>query len=360
MNGKIIVRLVEAALTGNTDQVRMAANLLSSDLSRTHPELSRQIASASGANGLRGVAMNANPHFPQVANSVIQEVLLKADPGTLPVADPILAPNVHDIIQQVLSEHRSREKLHKNQLEPVKTILFMGPPGVGKTMTARWIAQQLGLPMYVLDLASVMSSQLGKTGNNLRSVIEHAASHPSVLLLDEFDAIAKKRNDETDVGELKRLVTVLLQTIDSWPSTSLLIAATNHAELLDPAIWRRFEEKMIFGAPEDVQIKLYLDDLTANKKISSLYMLFRGMSYSDIKTFIIRCKKISIINSVNLIDQIVATRMSEISVESLSTKDKKELAALMVASKISQRQVASLLNISRPTISKAIREFEAN
>ncbi|KOO11114.1 AAA family ATPase, partial [Vibrio xuii] len=140
---------------------------------------------------------------------------------------------------QVLLEREYNDALLSEGLQPTKSIIFQGPPGVGKTLSARWLANQLDLPLLTLDLATVMSSFLGKTGSNVRAVLEHAMSFPCVLLLDEFDAIAKRRDDDRELGELKRLVTVLLQTIDEWPATSLLIAATNHGELLDPAIWRR-------------------------------------------------------------------------------------------------------------------------
>jgi SpoVK/Ycf46/Vps4 family AAA+-type ATPase len=355
MNGKIILRLVEAALGGNPDQVRMAANLLSSDLYNSHPELSRQIASASASNGLRGAAERVNPHLSKVSQS-LQGELFKSDLPSFHIESPILAENICSVIQQVLNEHKLRKKLIENNLEPVKTMIFMGPPGVGKTLSAKWVAQELGLPLVVLDLATVMSSQLGRTGNNLKSAIDHAAAEPCVLLLDEFDSIAKKRNDDSDVGELKRLVTVLLQAIDSWPSTSLLIAATNHAELLDPAIWRRFEEKIIFNNPDDLQIKDYLLSLTCNEKAAQLFPLFRGMSFSDIKTLIVRSKKISLIDDIDLVDQLISSCLFDRVVEGLSIKEKKEIAINLIASKISQRQVAKFLNMSRPTVSKVVSE----
>lgn len=358
MNGKIILRLVEAALSGNPDQIRMAANLLSSDLYNSHPELSKQIASASASYGLRGAADRVNPHISKVSQS-FQGELFRSELTPLSIEDPILADNISGVLRQVLNEHKLRKKLIDNDLEPVKTMLFMGPPGVGKTLSAKWIAQELNLPLIVLDLANVMSSQLGRTGNNLKAAIEHAASEPCVLLLDEFDSIAKKRNDDSDIGELKRLVTVLLQAIDSWPSTSLLIAATNHAELLDPAIWRRFEEKVIFENPDDVQIKAYLYSLTSNQKAAELFPLFRGMSFSEIKTLIIRSKKISLMEGANLVDQLISSCIFEKAVEKLSIKEKKAIAVNLIAAKISQRQVSKFLNMSRPTVSKAVSEHEA-
>src|SRR5690606_32775240 len=105
-------------------------------------------------------------------------------------------------------------------------------------------------PLLILDLASVMSSYLGRTGTNLRHVLDYAKSLDCVLLLDELDAIAKRRDDRGEIGELKRLVTVLLQQIDDWPPKSLLIAATNHADLLDPALWRRFDVTLEFPIPD--------------------------------------------------------------------------------------------------------------
>lgn len=167
--------------------------------------------------------------------------LMRVQPADGHAPEPVLEGEARRQVEQVLAERRGAERLEAAGLMPIRSVLMSGPPGVGKTMTAAWLANELSLPLHTLDLASVMSSFLGRTGANFRAVLEHAQREPCVLLLDEFDAIAKRRDDDADVGELKRLVTVILQTIDDWSPVSLLVAATNHGELLDPAVWRRFD-----------------------------------------------------------------------------------------------------------------------
>ena len=154
---------------------------------------------------------------------------------------PLLSGDVEDSLGQLIAERRQSDRLQAMGLTPTRSAIFVGPPGVGKTLTARWLAAQLKVPLYVLDLTAVMSSLLGKSGTNLRAAIDFAKREPCVLLLDEIDAIAKRRSDDSDVGELKRLVTVILQEVDEWPASSVLLAATNHPELIDPALWRRFD-----------------------------------------------------------------------------------------------------------------------
>ena len=155
--------------------------------------------------------------------------------------EPVYDIRTWTTLRQVVREREQRERLAQAGVDPTRSVLFTGPPGVGKTLAAKWIARELQQPLAILDLSAVMSSFLGRTGSNVRAVLDFARDHDCILLLDELDAVAKRRDDTSEIGELKRLVTVLLQEIDEWPPSGLLLAATNHAKLLDPAVWRRFE-----------------------------------------------------------------------------------------------------------------------
>src|SRR5690606_24392344 len=150
------------------------------------------------------------------------------------------------------------------------------------------LAQTLKRRLLVVDLASLVSSQLGRTGANLRAVIEEGASADSILFLDEFDSISKKRGDEGEVGELKRVVNVLLQALDSWPRSGLLIAATNHPELLDKAVWRRFDRVIDFPDPSRSDLLSFISKLLLARGVevgSSWLPLLgaraEGLSYSE-------------------------------------------------------------------------------
>lgn len=174
------------------------------------------------------------------------------------VTRPLLPVPETDALEDLLAERRGAALLKAHGLEPVRTLLLTGAPGVGKTMTAHYLAAELDLPLFSLDVATVVSSFLGRTGQNLRAALEYARSCPCVLLLDEFDAVAKRRDDPADVGELKRIVNVLLLELEQWPASGLLVAATNHPELLDRAIWRRFDRTLALPLPDRLTRKSLL------------------------------------------------------------------------------------------------------
>jgi AAA+ superfamily predicted ATPase len=167
----------------------------------------------------------------------------------VPPAEPALAPAARSAMARVVAEYDSHDALASRGLAPTRSLLLSGPPGVGKTMTAAWIADQLALPLRPIEPSEIVTSLLGDSARNLSGALREAQQTPCVVLLDEIDAFGKSRDDPHDVGELKRLVTTLLVELDRWPAGKLIIGATNHPGLLDHALERRFEKHIALTVP---------------------------------------------------------------------------------------------------------------
>ena len=193
-----------------------------------------------------------------------------------------------EIILKVMREFRQWDILEANSLRPSHKLLFCGPPGCGKTATAESIATELGLPLVSIRFDSVVSSLLGETASNLRKVFEYIFEDTWVVLFDEFDAIGRSRDDTTEHGEIKRVVNAFLQMLDNFQGRSLLIAATNFEQALDPALWRRFDEVVRFERPSLGQIdELLKTKLTAvrNSKVSTKHYAaqLEGLTFGDVE-----------------------------------------------------------------------------
>jgi SpoVK/Ycf46/Vps4 family AAA+-type ATPase len=269
--------------------------------------------------------------------------------------EPVYDDTTWAAIRQVVNEQQRRDRLAEAGIEPTRSVLFTGPPGVGKTFAAKWIARELGRPLATLDLSAVMSSFLGRTGNNVRVVLDYAKAHDCVLLLDELDAVAKRRDDSTEIGELKRLVTVLLQEIDEWPASGLLLAATNHPDLLDPAVWRRFELVINFPLPSRDHLAAVFRDLLDNEESSPwpsiLGVALSGSSFSDAAQKVRRARRMAALNGGDIEQQL--EEIVKVAADSLSRDDKQDLAMrLMRDAGISQRQASEITGVSRDTIRK--------
>lgn len=213
--------------------------------------------------------------------------LLNVSYPQLRLADMVLSENIQAKLDRLIKEHKHAQKLRSHGLSPRKKLLLVGPPGTGKTMTASILAGELGLPLFIVRLESLMTKYMGETAGKLRLIFDAIEQTRGVYLFDEFDSIGSQRGNANDVGEIRRVLNSFLQMIEQDGSDSLLIAATNHQELLDHALFRRFDDLIEYELPAKNEIIAAIKSKLASYKTSRIYWskaaeAAETLSYGDI------------------------------------------------------------------------------
>jgi SpoVK/Ycf46/Vps4 family AAA+-type ATPase len=247
-------------------------------------------------------------------------------------SDIVLTPEVQSRIERVVEEFRAQANLARHGLSPKSRLLFVGPPGCGKTLCAEILAGELGLDLLHARFDGIVSSYLGETASNLRRVFGYASQQRAILFFDEFDALGKRRDDPQEVGELKRVVSSFLQILDAHPRDHMVIAATNHEGMLDDALWRRFDEILHFGRPSADQIVALMDlRLQSVRKrgidLASFASKMAGFSYADAERVCLEATKAMILRGLKemaseLLDHELAAQRARLALATGSTGQK--------------------------------------
>lgn len=285
-----VFKIVEGASRLDSAKVRNYAGLLADKLAASGEEVSarrlRKLLSAPGPELRPALVSTRSESLPVDAESRFPLLeISESDNSTLKF---IGTEEADAVASEFTTAVQHRERLIDRGLSPASSLLIYGPPGCGKSHLAKAISARLGLPLVTARLDGIISSFLGSTAKNLRAIFEYAAKTPCVLFLDEFDAVAKVRDDSQELGELKRVVNSFIQTLDVFRNDIVLIAATNHDQLLDSAIWRRFSFSLRLGAPnlsQRTQLwRLYGGVLEwSDREIDILSDFSEGHSCSSIK-----------------------------------------------------------------------------
>jgi len=255
----LLISLVRAAASGDRATVRSTAEALAADeRAKNHHVLADRLQRALTAVVVSPPSLNVANANSTSGRDAIHEVTPRIGLSTLQLTLP-----AKENARQLIEEHVRAGILRAHGYEPRHRVLLSGPPGNGKTSFAEAIAESLALPMFVVRYDSLIGSYLGETNSRLRNLFEFVRTRPCVLFFDEFDAIGKERGDSHETGEIKRVVSFLLMQLDQLPSYVVIIAATNHAELLDRAVWRRFQIRLNFPQPSKQDIESYLQRVIA-------------------------------------------------------------------------------------------------
>ncbi|PEA87720.1 AAA family ATPase [Bacillus thuringiensis] len=294
-HGFEIIKIIDASLKLDTNRVVGYARRLSDNLQEEGDDKSAQkikkILSSNSVGAINANTSNAMKlPFDQESKFNLGEIIYPNDIKE----NAMLNSNVKQNLDKFIRYYKNIDLLISEGVEPPNTVLLYGPPGCGKTLLAKNLSKMLNIPIVIVRLDTLISSFLGSTAKNIRNIFEYAHNNPCILFFDEFDAVAKIRDDKQELGELKRVVNSLLQNIDLMDTGSILIAATNHENLLDSAVWRRFFLKLEITLPDtNTRKNIINDSLQGFTGYDDLLLskLFTGLSGASIKNLCLSVKR---------------------------------------------------------------------
>lgn len=260
--GDLLINLVRASVAGDTNAVRSAVEaIIAEEKNKQHKVLADRLTRAiqSNGNGINKLGPTPASESGHKAREFIAEITPKRELG-----DMVLSETCRTAVDQLIEEQQRSSLLRAHGLDPRHRLLLVGPPGNGKTSLAEAVAEALAVPFFVVRYEAMIGSYLGETASRLKRVFDYVRTTPCVLFFDEFDAVGKERGDIHETGEIKRVVTSLLMHVDELPSYAVVIAATNHSELLDRAVWRRFQLRLELPAPSEKELTEYFDRFLAS------------------------------------------------------------------------------------------------
>lgn len=360
---KYIPKLVRAALNNDRKSIESLSLIIGRKLKKEDSVVAAEIMNIlactnSGSDVMRSMELSPVPVDKETRNKLVdfkEPIFLEK---------PILSKNVEEELNQFVKEREFIEKFLEEDIVPSNSILLYGKPGVGKTYISNWLAYKLNMPIVTIDLANSISSYLGRSGQNIKSIFQYAKLQKVILFLDEIDAIAKKRDDESDLGELKRLVNVLLKELEDCPITCVVIGATNHPELLDRAIWRRFDRTIEVTMPENNNrkelFKRGLGKRYENIESGIVEMIVEStehISAADICRMCEHVKRRIIINS----EQSVTTSLLKVFCEfvGIKTREQKILVCKSLkrnCPKMSVNKISDLTGIPSSSVDRYLKE----
>lgn len=287
---------------------------------------------------------------------------------------PVFDEHVAAVVTGLLIEWEHHERISEAGLNASLTCLIYGAPGTGKTTLALWLAKELRLPAVVARLDGLISSFLGTTARNMGALFSFANRYECVLILDEFDAIAKLRDDPNEVGEIKRVVNTLLQNMDERHRRGITFGLTNHPSLLDPAVWRRFDVQLelpLPGPTERVRIaSRVLGEADADDSVDARLLAWfsEGMSGAEVETLVEKYRKRILISAgalehpASLMRQLASTTSATSPMQRVGADyDDVELTRALVGSlgiKFSHGDAAYALSVSTKTIGRRLAEVQ--
>ncbi len=285
----LLINLVKAGALGDQPLFRKTVEaVIAEERGKNHTVLADRLAAAASVSRNNGHSNHRPTSFPI---GVANDLFFESTPRR-PLEEMVLPEGVLTCCRELIEEQHRQELLRSYNLEPRNRVLLAGEPGNGKTTLAEALAHALLVPFVVARYDGLIASYLGETASRLNKLFEYVRTRACVLFFDEFDTIGKERGDIHETGEIKRVVSSLLLQIDELPSYVVVVTATNHPELLDRAVWRRFQLRLELPRPTNKDIEAYFANAESRLKFTldtsprSLAEKLQGASFSELEDFV--------------------------------------------------------------------------